>query len=120
VQTRQSLAKAREAAKRLRHRRGLQAAFRVESRPHAQRLAPRVELIDLIALDAADLQSEAVRAEIDYGQCGRRHEERKGIDAARQRSRIHVSLALSLRCNMSAANFQIPLPSATLQRPIAK
>ena len=34
----------------------------------AQRLAPRVELVDLVALDAADLEPEAVRSEVDDGQ----------------------------------------------------
>jgi hypothetical protein len=37
-------------------------------RAEAQRLAPRVELIDLVALDAADFEPEAVRSEIDDGE----------------------------------------------------
>jgi len=68
VQARKAFAKPGETGECRLHRGALQAALVVESRPEAQRLAPGVELIDLIALDAADLEAEAVRSEIDNGQ----------------------------------------------------
>ena len=39
-----------------------------DARAESQRLAPRVELVDLVALDPADLEAKAVGAEIDDGQ----------------------------------------------------
>ena len=44
---------------------GVITALLVDACAEAQRLAPGVELIDLVAFDAADLQPEAVRAEVD-------------------------------------------------------
>ncbi len=44
----------------------------VDSRADAQRLAPGIEPVDLVAFDAADLQAEAVRAHVDDGKLWRR------------------------------------------------
>ena len=68
MQARESLAEAREAGQRGVHRGALDPSLVVESGAEAQRLAPGVELVDLVALDAADFEPEAVRSEIDDGQ----------------------------------------------------
>ena len=68
MQAGEALAEPREAGERGVHRGALQPALVVEPGAEAQRLAPRVELVDLVALDAADLEPEAVRSEIDDGQ----------------------------------------------------
>ena len=47
---------------------GVQVAVGVDARAHAQRLAPGVEAEDLVALDAADLEPEAVGAHVDDGE----------------------------------------------------
>ena len=44
----------------------------IEPRAHAQVLAPRVEPEDLVALDAAELEPEAVGAHVDHRERGRR------------------------------------------------
>jgi hypothetical protein len=65
VEAREALAKAREARERRLHRRLREAALLVHAGAEAQRLAPGVELVDLVAFDAADLQPEAVGPEIE-------------------------------------------------------
>ncbi len=70
VQAGEAFAEPGEAGKRGVHRGALQAAPVVEPGAETQRLAPRVELVDLVALDAADFEPEAVRPEVDYGQQG--------------------------------------------------
>ena len=45
-----------------------EAALLVDARAEADRLAPRVEAEDLVAFDAADLEPEAVRAQVDDGE----------------------------------------------------
>ena len=65
MKPREPLAKPGEARQRSLHRRPREAALLVDARAEAQRLAPRVELVDLVAFDAPDLQPEAVRPEID-------------------------------------------------------
>ncbi len=70
---------------------GGEPAALVEARADAQRLAPGVEPVDLVAFDASDLEPEAVRAHVDDGErggseCGRRH---GGVE----RSRIRPAFA---------------------------
>jgi len=63
-----SLAEAREAGQRGLARGTREIALLVHARAEADRLAPGVEAEDLVALHAADLQAEAVAAEVDDGQ----------------------------------------------------
>ena len=72
VQAGEPLAEAREAFERGLHRRALDAALRIEASAEAQRLAPGVEPVDLIAFDATDFEPEAVRAQVDDGERGGR------------------------------------------------
>ena len=65
-----ALAEAREAGDRGAPRLGREAAAGVETGADAQRLAPRVEPVDLVALDATDLEPKAVRAHVDDGERG--------------------------------------------------
>ena len=67
-------------------------AARIEARADAQRLAPGVEPVDLVAFDAPHLEPEAVRTHVDDGErggseCGRGHRgvERNRIRAAFRR-----------------------------------
>ncbi len=62
------LAEAREAGERGAPRLRCQAALRIDTGADAQRLAPGVETVDLVALDAPDLEAEAVRAHVDDGE----------------------------------------------------
>ena len=83
VHARQALAKSREACERGSYRFGPDAAVGAETRTEAQRFAPRVLTVDLVSLDASDLQTEAVRSEIDNGEGRRGHDVhvRRGIAA---------------------------------------
>ena len=65
MQAAQPLAEAREARERRRCARRREVAAAVDARAEAQRLAPRVEPEDLVALDAPDLEPEAVAAHVD-------------------------------------------------------
>ena len=47
---------------------GVMRAVAVDAGAEAQRLAPGVEAVDLVALDAADLEPEAVRSQVDDGE----------------------------------------------------
>ena len=79
MQPRQTLPKTGEALEGGSLRGGADPALCVETRAEAQRLAPGVEAVDLIALDAADLQPEAVRSQIDDGERGGGHEEAERV-----------------------------------------
>ena len=70
VQAGEPFAEAREALKRGLHRRGFDATLCIEAGAEAQRFAPGVEPVDLIAFDATDLEPEAVRAQVDDGERG--------------------------------------------------
>src|SRR6185503_13986017 len=63
----QAFAKPGETGQRQLHRRRAEASMPVDAGAEAQGLAPRVLPIDLVALDPADLQPEAVRSEVDDG-----------------------------------------------------
>ena len=78
MQSRQTLAKTGEAFEGGSLRGGADPALRIETGSEAQRLAPGVEAVDLITLDAADLQPEAVRSQIDDGERGGGHDEPSG------------------------------------------
>src|SRR5437870_1912670 len=65
MHARKALVETLQAFDRGFHRRGLDSAVAVEAGTEAQRLAPGVLAIDLAALDAADLEPEAVRSQID-------------------------------------------------------
>ena len=67
MKSRQPLAKAGKARQRGLHRGTREPALVVDAGAEAQRLAPRVELVDLVAFDAADFEPEAVRAQVDDG-----------------------------------------------------
>ncbi len=69
MEARQALAKARETGeRRLASPPGVMRPLRVDAGAEAQRLAPGVEPEDLVAFDAADLEAEAVRSEVDDGE----------------------------------------------------
>ncbi len=68
MDTGQALAKSRETGKRQPHRGRLDASVAIEAGAEAQRLAPRVLSVDLVALDAPDFQPETVRSEVDDGE----------------------------------------------------
>ncbi len=68
MQAGQALAEPGEAGERRVHRGALEPALVVDARAEAQRLAPGVELVDLVAFDTADFEPEAVRSEIDDGE----------------------------------------------------
>ncbi len=68
LQSGEAFAESGEAGERGIHRGALEPALVVEPGAETQRLAPGVELVDLVALDAADFEPEAVRTEIEDGQ----------------------------------------------------
>ena len=68
MHARKSLVEALQAFDRGFHRRGFDSAVAVEAGTEAQCLAPGVLAIDLAALDATDLEPEAVRSQIDDGE----------------------------------------------------
>ena len=69
-----ALAEARQAFQRGLHRRRGDAPLRIEACAEAQRFAPRVLPIDLVALDPADFEPEAVGSKIDDSERGRGHD----------------------------------------------
>ena len=68
VQAAQPLAEAREASERGTLRLRRDATEIIQRRAHPQRLAPGIEPEDLVALDATELEPEAVRAHVDDGE----------------------------------------------------
>src|SRR5215831_11731245 len=75
MQSGEPFAKSRQAFERRFPRGRLDAPLRIEPGAEAQCLAPRIEPIDLVAFDAADLQSKTVRPEVDDGERSSRHDE---------------------------------------------
>ena len=65
---RRSPKRARQRQRRALRRRRLMRPCSIEAGAEAQRLAPRVEAEDLVAFDAAELEAEAVRAQVDDGE----------------------------------------------------
>ena len=80
----------------------------VETGAEAQRFAPGVLAVDLVALDAADLEAEAVRPEVDDGESGGGHEAKRCLSASRR------SLAETPRDERAGARFGALIVSATL------
>src|SRR5215831_839998 len=75
MQSGEPFAKSRQAFERRFPRGRLDAPLRIEPGAEAQCLAPRIEPIDLVALDATDLQSKTVRPEVDDSERGGGHDE---------------------------------------------
>jgi hypothetical protein len=65
VQAAQPFAEARETSQRGTLRLRRDAAEIIQRRAHPQRLAPGIEPEDLVALDATELEPEAVRSHVD-------------------------------------------------------
>jgi hypothetical protein len=111
MQAGQALAKPGEAGEGRIHRGPLEPTLLVHAGTEAQRLAPGVLAIDLVALDAADLETgSAVRSEIDDGE--QRVGFLSGIKGARSAATAERRLAeiarhaapnvpTEPRCNMS-------------------
>ena len=103
MQSRQPLAEAREARERRLARGEREVARVVDARAEADRLAPGVEAEDLVALDAADLEAEAVRAQVDDGE---RLGREARLEGAREDGRAWRARSLAESCDGAVASPQ--------------
>src|SRR5438034_4697684 len=95
VQSRKTFTKPRQALERRLHSDRRDPAIGVEARPDTQGFSPGVLPIDLISLDTADFQPEAVRSQVDDGEGGQRHERHTvAAEARRLAENWHVSATL--------------------------
>ena len=95
VQSRKTFTKPRQALERRLHSDRRDPAIGVEARPETQGFSPGVLPIDLISLDTADFQPEAVRSQVDDGEGGQRHERHTvAAEARRLAENWHVSATL--------------------------
>src|SRR6185503_11951505 len=105
-----ALAKSRKTGKRQTHRGRLDASVAIEPGAEAQRLAPSVLAVDLVALDASDFQPETVRSEVDDGERLHGQAKRAGLHATKSGARKPNRIGAS----EGDARFGAPDVSATL------